>query len=370
MEPDLRDEVVDFVNKWVPKTPVTQGRLLQWIGVAGSTFWHWRRRYGRSNEHNGRIVRDHWIDGAERQAITDFARLHPTDGYRRICYMMIDADVVAVSPATVYRVLKSEGLLKQWTRRTRTRGNGFEQPLRPHEHWHIDISYINITGTFYYLAALLDGMSRAIVAWVIGEHMTERDIELLVQKAKESHPDAIPRIISDNGPQFIARDFKELIRLLGMTHVRTSPYYPQSNGKIERWNGSLKREAIRPHIPLSLEDARQIVQRYVHHYNCQRLHSAIGYVTPRDMLEGRREQIHRDRDRKLEAARQLRRRLRLTPAPNTSTPTTELEKRKRALEESNPPGISRPGEQPLNGELEKPGSSSTTSKQQVGAPHA
>lgn len=90
------------------------------------------------------------------------------------------------------------------------------------------------------------------------------------------------RIISDNGPQFIAKDFKEFIRVSGMTHVRTSPYYPQSNGKIERWHKSLKGECIRPGTPLSLEDARRLVKGYVEHYNDVRLSSAIGYITPRD----------------------------------------------------------------------------------------
>jgi len=91
-----------------------------------------------------------------------------------------------------------------------------------------------------------------------------------------------------------------------MTQVRTSPYYPQSNGKIERWHKSLKGECIRPGTPLSLDDARRLVQGYVEHYNNVRLNSAIGYITPKDMLAGRQQEIHRERDRKLEAAREQR----------------------------------------------------------------
>ena len=109
-----------------------------------------------------------------------------------------------------------------------------------------------------------------------------------------------------SGPQFIAKDFKEFIRISGMTHVRTSPYYPQSNGKIERWHKSLKVECIRPGTPLSLEDARRLVQGYVGHYNNVRLNSAVGYITPKDMLAGRQQEIHAERDRKLEAARKQR----------------------------------------------------------------
>jgi transposase InsO family protein len=99
--------------------------------------------------------------------------------------------------------------------------------------------YLNIGGTFYYLCSILDGFSRYIVNWDILESMSEADIEIILQGAKEKYPEAWPRIISDNGPQFIAKDFKEFIRISGMTHVRTSPFYPQSNGKIERWHKSL-----------------------------------------------------------------------------------------------------------------------------------
>jgi putative transposase len=119
-------------------------------------------------------------------------------------------------------------------------------------------------------------------------------------------PAAEQRVISDYGPQFIAKDFKEFIRVSGMTHVRTSPYYPQSNGKIERWHKSLKGECIRPRTPLSLEDARRLVESYVEHYNDVRLNSAIGYITPNAMLAGRRQEIHAERDRKLEEARKQR----------------------------------------------------------------
>jgi putative transposase len=136
--------------------------------------------------------------------------------------------------------------------------------------------------------------------------MREADVEVILERAKEKYPVAKPRIISDNGPQFIARDFKEFIRISGMTHIRTSPYYPQSNGKIERWHKSLKSECIRPGTPLSLDDALRLVQAYVEHYNNVRLNSAIGYVTPKDVLAGRQQEIHAERDRKLEAARQQR----------------------------------------------------------------
>jgi putative transposase len=137
--------------------------------------------------------------------------------------------------------------------------------------------------------------------------MVEQEVELVLQRAREKYPGTSARVISDNGPQFIAKDFKEFIRIAGMTHVRISPGYPQSNGKIERWRKTLKTDAIRATPPQSLEDALRIVERFVVHYNDVRLHSAIGYVAPTDCLEGRSKQIWAERDRKLELARERRR---------------------------------------------------------------
>jgi len=221
--------------------------------------------------------------------------------------MMLDRNVVAVSPASVWRILSKAGLLERWNKKISKKGTGFVQPLKPHEHWHVDVSYINICGTFYYLCSFLDGCSRFIVHWEIREKMEETDIEIILQKAKEKFPEARPRIISDNGPQFLAKDFKEFIRLSGMTHVRTSPFYPQSNGKLERFHKTLKGECIRPKTPLSLDEARRLVAEYIEHYNSVRLHSAIGYIAPVDKLNGSDKEIFKERDQKLEAAREQRR---------------------------------------------------------------
>ena len=298
---------MDFARDWSAKAEISLGRILDWTGLDPRKFRDWRQRYGKANEHNGNVPRDHWLEPAEKEAIIGFFQRYPLEGYRRLTFMMLDQDVAAASPATVYRVLKKAGLLgSRWNPPSR-KGGGFVQPLQPHEHWHIDFSYVNVGGTFYYLCSVLDGCSRAIVHWEIREAMKEADAELVLQRAREKHPGARPRIISDNGPQFVAKDFKEYIRLWQTTHVLTSPHYPQSNGKLERYHRTLKEQAIRPKTPLSLEDARRVVGQFVDHYNGVRLHSALGYVTPLDRMEGRHEAIYVERDRKLEAAREARR---------------------------------------------------------------
>jgi transposase InsO family protein len=303
---DTRDALVDFVRGWSQKTEIALRRFVQWLGIAASKYYDWRARYGRVNEHNAWIPRDAWLSDEEQQKIVAFHDDYPLEGYRRLAFMMLDRDVVAASPSSVYRALRAAGRLRRWNDGPSRKGKGFSQPIGPHEHWHVDVSYVNISGTFYYLCSVLDGLSRAIVHWELRESMKEPEVELILQRAREKFPGTTPRIISDNGPQFVARDFKAFIRLCGMTHVRTSPHYPQSNGKLERYHRSLKSECIRPGTPLTPDDGRRLVTDYVAHYNGVRLHSAIGYVAPLDRLEGRAATIWAERDRKLAAARERR----------------------------------------------------------------
>ena len=298
------------MHKWSDKTEIAATKMVNWIGITRSKFHDWQFRYGKVNEHNAWIPRDFWLTDYEKQAIINYYLDHPLEGYRRLTYMMMDEDIVAVSPSSVYRVLSNAGILSKWNRKPSKKGDGFEQPLKPHEHWHIDISYINISGTFYYMCSVLDGFSRYIVHWDIRPSMTEAQVEIILQRAREKFPDATPRIISDNGPQFIAKDFKEFIRISGMTHVRTSPYYPQSNGKLERYHKTIKGTCIRVHTPLTLDDAYRLVADFVEHYNDKRLHSAIGYITPKDKLAGQAELILAAREAKLNAARDARKAMR------------------------------------------------------------
>ena len=219
MPHDTRDTIVDFVRSWSDKTDIAVTRFMPWIGIGRSKYEDWRTRFGKVNEHNAWVPRDHWLTEDEIMRICNFARSHPDEGYRRMTFLMLDQDVVACSPASVYRVLKKFGLLAGQTPSVTKKGTGFVQPLKPHQEWHVDVSYLNIAGTFYFLCSVLDGYSRSIVHWDIRQIMEEKDVESIILKAREKFPDARPRIISDNGPQFIAKDFKEFIRIMGMTHV-------------------------------------------------------------------------------------------------------------------------------------------------------
>ena len=199
MPHDTRDQVVDFVRTWSDKTELPTSRLVRWVGVGRSKFYDWIGRFGKVNEHNALVPRDFWLEDWEKQAIIDFYLKHPLEGYRRLTFMMLDRDVVAVSPSSVYRVLSAAELLRRWNGKTSKKGTGFIQPLKPHEHWHIDVSYVNLCGTFYYLCSVLDGLSRYIVHWEIRKSMKTDDVQIIVQRAREKFPEARARAITDNG---------------------------------------------------------------------------------------------------------------------------------------------------------------------------
>ncbi|MDZ4390342.1 MAG: DDE-type integrase/transposase/recombinase [Gemmatimonadales bacterium] len=194
----MQDELVDFVHGFSQRTALATRWVLGTLGIHPQQFARWVLRYGCLNRHNGMIPRDHWLTTEETNAIVQYHDAHPLDGYRRLAFMMLDADVVAVSPATAYRVLKAAGRLERFRGKPSRKGTGFEQPLTPHEHWHVDVTYVNIVGTFYYLCSILDGYSRLLVHWELRERMTERDVATIIQRALEEYPAAHPRIISDN----------------------------------------------------------------------------------------------------------------------------------------------------------------------------
>ena len=123
------------------------------------------------NEHNCWVPRDFWLDAWEKQAVIEFHLKNPLDGYRRLTFMMLDTDIVAVSPSSVWRVLSQAGLSSKWNGKPSKKGTGFAQPVAAHDSWHIDVSYLNIGGTFYYLCSILDGFSRYIVNWDNRESM-------------------------------------------------------------------------------------------------------------------------------------------------------------------------------------------------------
>ena len=203
--------------------------------------------------------------------------------------MMLDRDLVAVSPSSAYRVLKQAGLLDRHNLKPSKKGTGFVQPLSAHDHWHIDVAFLNLGGTFYNLCSVLDGYSRSIVHWEIRESMTERDVETIVQRDVERHPGKKSTHHQRQWPAVCRQGFQGVHpQLTGVTHVRRARIIrnrmARSSDGTQFGNASAygQRRCLG-----SMRRGRRIAS-YVDHYN-MRLHSALAMRTPADKLTGLKE---------------------------------------------------------------------------------
>lgn len=158
---------------------------------------------------------------------------------------------------------------------------------------------MKIERRFYFCICVLDGCSRFIVHWDLREDMKENDVAIVQQAALEKIPGVPPRYITDNGKHFTGKEFQYFIALHGLTHLRTSPYYLQSNGIVERFQGTIKKKCIRKKALLDQDHAKIIIGSYIAFYNNQRLHSANAHIAHADQLAGRDNKIHEEKRKKI-----------------------------------------------------------------------
>jgi transposase InsO family protein len=249
----------------------------------------------------------------EKEAVIVYALEHPKDGYRRLAWQMVDEDVAFLSPSSVYRVLNEADLLYRWKRHTHS-GSVPEKPTRPNERWHTDIMYLRLADSWYFLVTVLDAYSRYVVHWELLTSMTAADVRLVVQEALEragAKPGAaLPKIkiVSDNGAQFTSKDFKQLVRQFELEHIRIRTYHPESNGVLERFHRTTREELAEADLQ-NLAKAREVIARWVRHYNEHRLHAGLGYLQPVEYYSGDPEARRRERRAKLTHAREERRKI-------------------------------------------------------------
>lgn len=299
-------------NRLKQITNLSYKKLAGFAGISLSKFSEWNnKQLGVAKSRS--IPNFHRITDTEKENVIEFKRQNMNIGYRNLCWMMVDRNIAFISPSSVLRILKNAGLNTIWTHCPgEKKKKGFDQPASVHEQWHTDISYVNFKGTFVYLIAVLDGFSRAVLAWDIRSSMTQFDVSIVLYRAWENWilgTDLHPRVISDNGKQFLSKEYKMALRDSGLTHTKTAPYHPQSNGKLERFHGTAKNECLRITPVYSVEHMKAEFGKWIEYYNCKRLHSAIEYVTPMDVIEGRKEKILEERKVKLKNAKEARRKI-------------------------------------------------------------
>lgn len=309
-EPEVKAELLFTVERAREATGWTLGRILAHLGLTKARYREWTERAARDALRD-RPTRTPAMDGIleeERRAVCDYALAHPKDGYRRLAWQMVDEDVAYLSPSTVYRVLSEASLLSRWKRSTRS-GNAPAQPTRPNERWHTDIMYLRIRDNWYFLVTALDAYSRYVVHWELLTSMRASDVELVIQAALEK-TGSRPKIVTDNGSQFTAAEFKALVRRFQLEHIRIRTYHPESNGLVERFHRSTREELDSADLA-NLSVAREIIGRWVESYNVVRLHAGLGYLRPADYFSGDPAKCRAVRAEKLERARRERRKINL-----------------------------------------------------------
>jgi len=287
----------------VEASPGCRRRVMAELGVPKSTYYRWkaRQRQGRLEDRSSGIKTWNALTPEEEAVVLEVAMDYADLSSRHLATWITDNEGFSVSESTVYRILRREGLVKSPEMKMAAGSEFHTKTIRPHQMWATDASYFRVVGWgFYYMVTVMDDFSRFILAWKLQLDMTSNSFIEVVQDAvdltgmTEVPLDDRTRLLSDNGPGYVSRAFGDYLRLVGIRHILASPYHPQTNGKIERYHQSIKREVnqVPYEVPGNLEAA---ISDFVSYYNNRRYHKALRNVTPADVLHGRRERILQER---------------------------------------------------------------------------
>jgi transposase InsO family protein len=269
-------------------------KVLAELGISRSTYYRWRQG---QNESKRRAKPWNRVTPNEERRILAVAREFPELSSRQLSAWITDHEGFAVSESTVYRILRREGLVKRQETQPSAANEYHTKTTRPHQMWATDASYFKVIGWgYYYLVTVMDDYSRFILGWKLQKDMSANSLIEVVQEAVDATGmTEVPvenrtKLLSDNGAGYVSRAFRDYLNLVGIGHILAAPYHPQTNGKVERYQQSLKKEVnqLPYEIPSRLERA---IADFVDYYNYRRYHKALSNVTPADVLYGRREAI-------------------------------------------------------------------------------
>lgn len=281
---------------------------LKKLDVPRTTYYRWRskhKRFGPSGLKDRKpIAYRKWnaLSQDEIQKVLDCAYLYPEKSSRELSFFITDSEDFSVSESTVFRILKSKGLIKEKGITGFPAGKEYSvKPQRVNEQWQTDATYLHVKGWgWYYLISVLDDFSRKILAWELKPSMTAEDFIDVIDKAcDKSNIDSrdMPNLVSDRGPALILDDLKAFLEFKKIHHILASPYHPQTNGNIERYHKSLK-EVIKRYIYDCPNKLKAEIGKFNCDYNKNRYHESIGNVAPDDIFFGKRDEIIKERREK------------------------------------------------------------------------
>lgn len=276
-------------------------RTLAALGVPRSVYYAWKTRASLEDQV-GKPCRAYELLTEERAAICEFALRYPKIGYRKLTWMMVDAQVACVGESTVYRTLSEADLLSRWKRSEPSSGEYHFRPNAPNQQWHTDVMYVWIAARFYFLLNFIDAFSRYSVHHKLLITLDGKSVATELQAALEKTSDAKPRVVHDHGSEFVNRDVAAVVKTHNLIDIKTRPRHPESNGIVERFNGTVRDESNDNYGDNYLQ-AATIIAKLMEHYNNERLHATLGYMTPATWHCGQPDQVRDERARRIAAAR-------------------------------------------------------------------
>jgi|TARA_B100001971_G_scaffold145798_1_gene134864 transposase InsO family protein len=281
----------------VESSALPKRQVLRDLGVPKSTYYRWLKQPRLDDRPGGCPTPWNRLSPPEEQAVLAAARRSPELSCRQLAAWITDNMGFSVSESTVYRILRREGLVKSPEMQLKAAKEYHRKTTGPHQMWATDASYFRVIGWgYYYMVTVMDDFSRFILAHKLQRDMTSDSFIEVVQDAVDNTGmTEVPvadrtSLLSDNGSGYVSRAFGDYLRLVGIRHILAAPYHPQTNGKLERYHQTIKRDVnqVPYEKPSDLEEA---IAAFVGYYNHKRYHMALGNVTPADVLNGRREQI-------------------------------------------------------------------------------
>ena len=278
----------------VAASPLPKRQVLKNLGVPKSTYYRWLRRPRLDDRPGGGPAPWNRLSPPEEQAVLEVARRSPELSCRQLAAWITDNRGFSVSESTVYRILRREGLVKSAGMQLKADKEYHRKTTSPHQMWATDASYFKVIGWgYYYLVTVMDDYSRFVLAHKLQRDMTSDSfIEVVQDAVDKTGMTEVPvadrtSLLSDNGSGYVSRAFGDYLHLVGIRHILATPYHPQTNGKLERYHQTIKRDVnqLPYEVPTDLEAA---IAAFVSYYNYQRYHMALGNVTPADVLNGRR----------------------------------------------------------------------------------